>query len=434
MLLPTQQAASGALTGFMRSILDDIEQRRAEEEEKTKSKGRKQDEALKVQAEAQSVDAAKVANDKINAHFFGLLKADGDPLANLIARFTDALGLTQGEDESASDFATRLDDALTLTDLVSKTLIDKPMPVSLKTLGVSADEVIAAMDPDSAGDPQISAMARMAGRLAAASGVTADDPNFAVSMQAALTRTRAGLPTSVASLEASTGLTDLGISAAEMIEAIRHPYGETMQKIKSALEEQAVNDKTMTTEVKKALQRMEDVADPKSIEELKYERVNPDPTEVEDSETRQEREQDIRSLEAGEKLEDVQDVQDALEERNDQAADAKGGENAEPGSGAVIAATTDALHLVQALAAGLENARVADKADNDNALDTTATAADDGQPAEPGRMSEEDQTVLLASLDPTDPESGPQAQDNAILTLHVDEIGIYELLKSRNAA
>ena len=119
MLLPTEQAASTYLTDFMRGFVRDIEERQQEERKKAEGKREdKQQEALKAQIRPDESTAA--ANAKINAHFFGALKRDENPMATLISNFADALGLAQGSDESAGDFADRLATAVAFTRLVSR--------------------------------------------------------------------------------------------------------------------------------------------------------------------------------------------------------------------------------------------------------------------------------------------------------------------------
>ena len=103
-----------------------------------------------------------------------------------------------------------------------------------------------------------------------------------------------------------------------MIAAIANPWSDTGLKVKNALAEKADGERTMTREMRKVIQRLEDVADPKTIEELQQDRTKSEPGRIEDEETRAEREQKIQALKASEKLEDVQDLQDAVKEHLDE--------------------------------------------------------------------------------------------------------------------
>ncbi|WP_407809890.1 hypothetical protein, partial [Staphylococcus aureus] len=76
----------------------------------------------------------------------------------------------------------------------------------------------------------------------------------------------------ISELEESTGLEELGISASAMIAAIANPYGDQARAVKDALNDEAQGTLFMTRETLKVIQRLEDVADPKSKEELQAER------------------------------------------------------------------------------------------------------------------------------------------------------------------
>ena len=101
MLTSLQSAQSTAAISAMQSIVETIEDRRREEAEK--ASGRKNDD-IREQAHLQSDDTARQANARINEHFFGNSIQDGDTLAKLISRFSDALGITQQEGETTRNF------------------------------------------------------------------------------------------------------------------------------------------------------------------------------------------------------------------------------------------------------------------------------------------------------------------------------------------
>ena len=110
MLPPLQSSVGQFATTQLGSMLENIEARRREEDDKAKGRER-EDKVVATSPDPPTV----AANEKINAYFFGALKIDPDPFATLVARFSDALGLTQQADESSRDFARRLSDAVTIT-------------------------------------------------------------------------------------------------------------------------------------------------------------------------------------------------------------------------------------------------------------------------------------------------------------------------------
>lgn len=139
MITPLQQTASIAVSDLMRSMVETIEERHREEQEK--ANGTKKDETIRTQP--QPDQSHRVANEKISAYLFGAMKPDGDAFASLVSRFSSALGITQENDESNAAFAQRLQDALTLTDGFEKTgATGKATTISLKSFGVSEAQVV----------------------------------------------------------------------------------------------------------------------------------------------------------------------------------------------------------------------------------------------------------------------------------------------------
>jgi hypothetical protein len=228
------------------------------------------------------------------------------------------------------------------------------------------------------------------------------------------------------------GLADLGISLDELVKAIKNPYGKEDDKLEIALEERATGISGTTASRTKVLQRMETIADPKTLEELKLERAGEtsDPTKVEDAETKAEREEQIGALEAGEKLEDVKDLHEAVKTQNEQAI----------GKGAAEAGATGdpvaaAVETIQVLAAGAE--AISDTVDTTGEPEGLASEMADRGPANANgkndiSLSEQDEVYLIA-------KNGPDmtdATDPSILPIAVDENGIYALLlkKEKQAA
>lgn len=406
MLTPLQSAQSTAAVSAMQSIVDTIEERRREEAEK--ASGQKNDD-IRQQAHLQSDDTTRQANARINEHFFGSNARGGDTLAKLIARFSDTLGIAQEEGESARAFAQRLADKITLLDTLAPVGKDSTLGVSLRSLGTTLAAVQQAMS-----GPSDDAAANLVARLALATGVTQGeneaDADFEQRLSAMLTRERGELPMNVATLEEKTGLADLGLTANDIIGAIRNPYGSEAQRVKDALTEKADEEKALTPEMRKVLARLEDTANPKSIEELKLDRTKRDPTRVEDAQTRKEREETIGKLEAGAKLEDVEKLQDAVGRANEDAA--KGTADGK--------AQADAVDTIQLLAAGAEATRIAERAPGK--ADTTPSADTDA-PAE----STGEAVRKLDAAGVREQEDREEAKKD-IFVLRVDDNGIYDLI------
>ena len=127
-------------------------------------------------------------------------------------------------------------------------------------------------------------------------------------------------PDELRELAEDIGLSDLGVSMEVLIAAIKNPYADDSQRLNDALTKKA-NGGKIGVDVERVLQRMEDVADPKTLEELKLGPQGYDPTRVDDAQARAERKQDIEAAEAGRKLEDVQKLQDVVENRNEAASE-----------------------------------------------------------------------------------------------------------------
>ena len=416
MLLPTEQAASTYLTDFMRNFVRGIEERQEEERKKAEGKREdKQQEALKAQIRPD--ESAAAANAKINAHFFGALKRDENPMATLISNFADALGVTQGDGESASDFADRLATAVAFTGLVSREYADgQAIPVTLKTFKVGADSVKTIMKGETSDkdDP----MARLAARIGLDAGIDPDSKDFSDQMEKALTEARGKLPKTVEEVEEKSGLRKLGLTAGELIEAIRHPWGDTARKVQAALDNQATEERTLTRDVAKAIQRLEDVADPKTSAELKAERARDDPTRVEDAETRAEREKDIQTREAQEKIEDAKKRQDAIGEQLRNTDDPAGNRDGTAGSSGI-----DATEVIQVLAASAGASQTAEAAKP--AATEPESPVDDGDPTV---MSREEQIYLVENHSPEAADEARQQAGNDIMQVNVDDIGLYRLI------
>ena len=165
MITPLQQTAGIAVSELMRSMVETIEERQREEQEK--ANGTKKDDA--VRTNPQPDESQRVANEKISAYLFGAMKPDPDAFASLVSRFSAALGITQDVDESNFSFAQRLQDALTLTQGFEKTDAQgKATTISLASFGVSQLQVVGVLNNgvNAKTDPMAALAARIAERLA----------------------------------------------------------------------------------------------------------------------------------------------------------------------------------------------------------------------------------------------------------------------------
>lgn len=228
------------------------------------------------------------------------------------------------------------------------------------------------------------------------------------------------LPKSVAALEETTGLKKLGLTASDMIAAIANPWSDAGQRVKDALAEQAESESGMNREMRKVIQRLEEVADPSTLEELRRGDKGYDPGRVEDEETRAEREETIQDLQNAEKLEDVRDMQEAV---GDHIA-----QRDEDGTSGPASPTDAGLELIEVLAALPD----APNADNDNAELENAGLGDRAvAEAVPAGMAGADLKAKEEVEDALAVDRFADAEPD--LFLPVDDIGIYELLRRRAA-
>ena len=409
MITPLQQTAGIAVSDLMRSMVEAIEDRQREEQEK--ANGIQKDDAVKTQP--QPDESHRVANEKISAYLFGIMKPDADAFAALVSRFSSALGITQETDESSFSFVRRLQDALTLTDSFEKTDAQgKATKISLTSFGVSEGQVVEVLNNgvNAKTDP----MAALAARIAKSAGLTGAEENFGDEMSKAIMAMRATLPKNVSDLEESTGLKQLGISARQMIAAIANPYGDEARAVKGALDEQAQGTRFMTRETLKVIQRLEDVADPKTKEELQAERGEERIGKINDAEVKAEREEDIKARDTQGKLEDVQELQEVVKEHMDASGEEKT-EDADPQAPADISSETALISVLAAIPAG--DADPAANGTEPSETDAAATPAD----------AEDDAEKLL------DAQALVDDARTAILPISIDDNGLYELLKKKAA-
>jgi hypothetical protein len=226
------------------------------------------------------------------------------------------------------------------------------------------------------------------------------------------------------------GLAELGISLDDLVKAIKNPYGKEDDKLEIALEERATGISGTTASRTKILQRMETIADPKTLEELKLERAGEtsDPTKVEDAETKAEREEQIGALEAGEKLEDVKNLHEAVKTQNEQAIGKGTAETGDP-----VAAAVETIQVLAARGEAISDT-AADMAGASEGLasEMANTGPDNANGKNDISLSEQEEVYLITNNGPDMTEvTGP-----SILPIAVDENGIYALLakKEKQAA
>ena len=232
-------------------------------------------------------------------------------------------------------------------------------------------------------------------------------------------------------LNEKLGLPKLGIALDEVIKAIKNPYGDEDDKLETKLEERATGISGTTLTRAKVAQRLETVASPKTLEELKLEQAGAisDPTAIEDDDTKAERQKEIGALEASGKLDDIKDLHEAVKKQNDAIIKSESGE----ASSADVQAV--AIDTIQVLAAGAETTVETEGGDTSDALVPVAVEMeDDGPTGANGKndisLSEEDEVYLITANGP-DMTDAPEA---AILPVEVDENGIYALLAKEKAA
>lgn len=221
-------------------------------------------------------------------------------------------------------------------------------------------------------------------------------------------------------LEKEIGLDDLDISIDTLIAAVKNPYADDSEKLKAALELKAGGGSDTHVSQSRVMQRLEGIADPKSVEELKLESGLNDPTRVEDDQVRQERAEEISDKQAMEKLGDIQELQDATKAARDAA-------------GTDGDASAEALDTLSVLAGIADAGAAADEASGSDA-EARGAAQDLAEPSDDVETQARS-GMIEAGIEPSDelPKPGdPLALPP--LQIHIDEIGLYSLLERKKAA
>ena len=227
--------------------------------------------------------------------------------------------------------------------------------------------------------------------------------------------------TQITKLEKDLGLDKAGISLATVIAAIKNPYGDDNVRLMEGLTK-AANGGKADFDTARVLQRLADVANPKTLEELKLGPQGYDPTRVEDTATRAERREDIAALEASQKLDDVQKMQDAVEEGNRKTS--------EPAAAGKTPSDNIETDIIAVLAAVAEQVQ-------DGASDTGETPPiTDGTEATDttSEVTTDDITEVNAQAIEDLASDSLAAGQAALLPISINDIGLYELLKKTASA
>ncbi|MFN7101229.1 MAG: hypothetical protein ACK4N1_01265 [Pseudorhizobium sp.] len=261
-------------------------------------------------------------------------------------------------------------------------------------------------------------------RLAAKLGIDLEKERSNYSLGKAIEEAAKSLDsTQISELEKDLGLKAAGVSLATVIAAIKNPYGDDNTRLMDGLNKVA-NGGQGGFDMARVIQRLEDVADPKTLEELKLGPQGYDPTRVEDAGTRAERRDDIQALEASGKLEDVQEMQDAVRENNDKVA-----QGAIPEG--TSASDTAGADMILLLGATVEQARDTEAVtgDPETVAPDDAPVSGDVAPVDGAEITE----MNAEAMEELAAEALTEAQI-PILPISVDDIGLYELLKQKLAA
>lgn len=264
-------------------------------------------------------------------------------------------------------------------------------------------------------------------KLGAAVGVEQTDDMSSYAYGRAIEKALSELsPEAAIDLKKQIGLDELGLSLSTVIEAIKNPYADAAVTLETALEKQHGDGRMTPDETAKVLQRLEDVADPKTLAELKLGEQGYDPTRVVDEETDAERLEDIAAQEASAKLEDVQEMHRALAERN--AADAP----RLPDDAGANAAGDPPQDLLLVLVAALETGET-DAASSDTAARAAATPSEGKHAADSDGSDEEAPLSEAARADQAveqvEADMGLSDAPDGLIGLSIDDVGLYRLLK-----
>ncbi|MGF6175959.1 hypothetical protein [Ensifer sp. 4252] len=111
-------------------------------------------------------------------------------------------------------------------------------------------------------------------------------------------------PAAIKDIEKKLGLANLNVSLNELVEAIKNPDGSQGKKLDEALEAKGAATTGQGTGATKAVQRLADAAETKSLDERQLDRLTGDPTRFADTDTVVEQQKELQALLVKDELED----------------------------------------------------------------------------------------------------------------------------------
>lgn len=164
-------------------------------------------------------------------------------------------------------------------------------------------------------------------------------------------------------LEEAVGLDKLGISISTFASALSDPTGAARQRLDEALLRTAGRS-GVTEATSRIVARLEDAADPQSLEEIRAREVIDDPVRPKDASGREEQLQALQSAKAIENLEDVKLIREKLAEQSEAA-----------GTGAKTVEDGDLLMLLAMLSDEEPESIRADASTEDNAKESVSAGS-----------------------------------------------------------
>ncbi|MDO1580544.1 hypothetical protein [Rhizobium oryzicola] len=216
-------------------------------------------------------------------------------------------------------------------------------------------------------------------------------------------------------LSKTLGLDKLGVTLSTVIEAIQNPYSDSASAVEKALEQEYGGDGLSDRDTAKILQRLEDVAKPKTLAELKLGEKQADPTHVEDAETQAERQKDIAAREVSAKLDSVEAMHKKIAERTKASGTAESDDRINGASG------TDMLAFFAAAVEAPDR--------DEKAVSRPELVANPHTESDPSlsKAEQSDQALLKVEKDRDQDTNGEET-----VLVSLDEIGLYRLLKPKH--
>ncbi len=118
-------------------------------------------------------------------------------------------------------------------------------------------------------------------------------------------------PGDVAKVEERLGLDKLGVTLAELTQALKNPGGRENQILKAALGETSDKSAQSQAQAAKAVDRLKSATESGSAEEAQVDSLRNDPTRSTDKQSLDEQEERVRGLPLKDELESVADQQEA---------------------------------------------------------------------------------------------------------------------------